>query len=61
MKGNKFDAAFKQEAIKKVLEEGKIVSIVAEELVIHIKTMYRWLDEYKQDGDNAFPDKGKLT
>ena len=57
MKGNKFDAAFKQEAIKKVLEEGKIVSIVAEELVIHIKTMYRWLDEYNKMVTMIFPVK----
>jgi transposase len=59
MKGKKFDAAFKQETIKKVIEQGKGVSAVAEELGIHIKTMYRWLDEYKQDGDNGFPGKGK--
>ena len=57
MKGNKFDAEFKQEAIKKVLEEGKIVSIVAEELVIHIKTMYRWLDEYHKMVTMIFPVK----
>ena len=57
MKGKKFDAEFKQEAIKKVLEEGKIVSIVAEELVIHIKTMYRWLDEYNKMVTMIFPVK----
>ena len=57
MKGNKFDAAFKQEAIKKVLEEGKIVSIVAEELVIHIKTMYRWRDESNKMVTMIFPVK----
>jgi len=60
MKGKRFDAAFKQEAIKKVLEQGEAVSAVAEKLGIHIKTMYRWLEEYKQDGVNAFPGKGKL-
>lgn len=60
MKGKKYDAAFKQEAVKKVQEQGKDVSDVAEELGIHIKTMYRWLDEYKQDGVNAFPGKGNL-
>ena len=36
MKGKKFDAEFKQEVIKKVLEQGKSVSIVAEELGIYI-------------------------
>lgn len=57
MKGKNFDVAFKQEAVKKVLEQGKGVSVVAEEVGIHIKTMYRWLKEYKPGGDNAFSDK----
>ena len=61
MKGKNFDAAFKQEAVKKVLEQGKGVSVVAEELGIHIKTMYRWLKEYKPGGDNVFPDKEKVN
>lgn len=60
MKGKKYDVAFKQEAVRKVQEQGKGVFDVAEELGIHIKTMYRWLEEYKQDGLNAFPGKGNL-
>jgi transposase len=27
---------------------------------VHIKTLYRWLDEYKKDGKDAFPGKGNL-
>lgn len=42
------------------MEQGKAVSAVSEELGVHIKTMYRWLDEFKKDGTNAFPGKGKL-
>jgi transposase len=60
MKGKKYDAAFKREAVKQVKEQGKGVFDVAEELGIHIKTMYRWIDEYKQDGVSAFPCKGIL-
>ena len=60
MKSKKFDSAFKQEAVKKILEQGKGVSCVADELGIHIKTLYRWLDEHKLNGDNAFPGKGRL-
>lgn len=43
-----------------MLEQGKGVSAVAKELGIHIKTLYRWIDEYKRDVENAFPGKGKL-
>ena len=42
------------------MEQDKAISAVSEELGIHIKTMYRWHGEYKRDGANAFPDKGKL-
>ena len=60
MKGKRFDATFKREAIKMVKEEGQSTSDVSEKLGVHINTLYRWLDEYKQDGDNAFPGKGNL-
>lgn len=60
MKGSKYDAAFKKQAIAMVNETGLSVVDVSDKLGIHIKTMYRWLDEFKQDGNNAFPGKGNL-
>jgi transposase len=60
MKGLRYDAAFKKEAISMVTELGCSVVEVAEKLGIHNKTMYRWMDEFKQDGNNAFPGKGNL-
>ena len=51
MKGKKFDAAFKQEAVKKVLKQGTSVSAIAEELGIHLKTMYRWLMSINKMGN----------
>lgn len=50
MKGSRYDAAFKKEAIAMVNEVGLSVVEVADKLNIHIKTMYRWLDEFKQEG-----------
>jgi transposase len=60
MKGSRYDAAFKKQAIAMVNETGLSVVEVSDKLNIHIKTMYRWLDEFKQDGNTAFPGKGNL-
>ncbi len=60
MKGSKYDAAFKKQAIAMVNEAGLSVVEVADKLSIHIKTIYRWMEEYKQDGNKAFPGKGNL-
>ena len=60
MKGSRYDVAFKKEAIAMVTEAGQSVVEVGAKLGIHIKTLYRWLDEYRQDGNNAFPGKGNL-
>lgn len=60
MKATRYDAAFKKEAIAMVNELGLSVNAVSEKLGVHIKTLYRWMDEFRQDGNNAFPGKGKL-
>lgn len=60
MKGKRYDAAFKQATIRKIRKEGESASVVSEQLGIHIKTLYRWLDEEQRDGADAFPGKGNL-
>lgn len=60
MKGKRYDAAFKHEAIKKIREDGESASEVSRGLGLHIKTIYRWLDEEREGGEHAFPGKGKL-
>ena len=60
MKGKRYDAAFKKATIKKIQEEGESASEVSKSLGIHIKTIYRWMQEERQEGENAFPGKGKL-
>ena len=60
MKGSRYDKAFKKQAIEMVKNKGISVADTSEKLGVHIKTMYRWLDEFKQDGKDAFPGKGNL-
>lgn len=60
MRGKRYDAAFKHEAIKKIREDGESASDVSRKLGLHLKTIYRWLEEESQDGEHAFPGKGKL-
>jgi len=60
MEKKKYDAAFKQEAIRLVEEQGEKAAAVAKRLDLTDKTLYRWLSEYRKDGNNAFPGKGNL-
>jgi len=50
MKGIRYDAVFKHEAIKKIREDGESASEVSRGLGLHIKTIYRWLDEEREGG-----------
>lgn len=60
MKGSRYDKAFKMQAISMVKDKGETVADTSEKLGVHIKTIYRWLNEFKQDGKDAFPGKGNL-
>ena len=60
MEKKMYDAAFKQEAIRLVEEQGEKAATVARKLGVTNKTMYRWIEEYRQDGEQAFPGKGHL-
>ena len=55
---NTYDAAFKREAIRLLEEQGEKPAAVAKKLGITNNTMYRWVNEYRQDGNDAFPGKG---
>jgi len=43
-----------------LLDNGRKAADVAREYGIHVKTIYRWVDERRLDGVNAFPGKGNL-
>jgi transposase len=53
-----FDRQFKMAAVKLVKEDEYAVSEVAKELNIHYNSLYRWIREYEEFGESAFPGKG---
>jgi transposase len=56
----KFDREFKIQAVKLLLESGKTVEEVADDLGIYWGNLSRWKKEYKKDVEGAFPGMGKL-
>jgi transposase len=55
-----YDPEFKKEAVRLVLENGKAVSNVAENLGINPEILYRWIKKHKEDPEYSFPGKGRL-
>lgn len=58
MKRKTYDKQFKIAAVKVALEEGMSVPQIAIELGIADNTLYRWINEYEKDKENAFPGNG---
>ena len=56
----KYDTAFKLEAIRLVVEEGRKVAEVERNLDISRGTLARWVREKKTDPIEVFPGKGRL-
>ena len=59
-KRRSYDSEFKREAVKLVIEGGRVASEVAKGLGISDNVIYRWIKQYREDPENAFPGKGKL-
>ena len=53
-----YDKQFKIAAVKLVLEDDLTVAEVSKELSIHYNTLYRWISEYEEYGESAFPGHG---
>lgn len=53
-----FDRQFKIAAVKLVLDDKIPVAQVAKELSIHYNSIYRWICEYEEYGESAFPGHG---
>lgn len=51
---------FKEDAVRLVLDKGVAVSQVADDLGVHENSIYKWLRQYRADGQEAFPGKGRL-
>jgi transposase len=59
-KRRSYDSEFKREAVKLVIEGGRIASEVAKGLGINENILYRWIKQYREDPGNSFPGKGRL-
>lgn len=55
-----YDADFKLNTVKLVLEEGRVAAQVARDLGITSKTLYGWIAQYKNDPKHPFVGSGHL-
>lgn len=51
---------FKEDAVRLVTEGGVPVSQAALDLGVHENTIYKWMRQYREDAEGAFPGKGRL-
>lgn len=58
MKRKVYDRQFKIAAVKVALEEEISVTQVAKELGVNGNVLRRWINEYKEYGESAFPGYG---
>lgn len=56
-----FDKQFKLDAVRLVTEGGRKVAEVARDLGISENTLHNWRNQFKDQGTDAFPGKGRLT
>ncbi|KGT72825.1 transposase [Bradyrhizobium japonicum] len=56
----KFDKAFKEQVVLRILAEETTTSEAAKEIGVHYSTVRDWVKNYQQDGSNAFPGRGHL-
>ena len=56
----KYDAEYKKEIIKLVTERGMKIKEVAKDIGVTPTSVSRWIKEYSEHGENAFPGKGNL-
>jgi transposase len=56
----RYDRAFKEEAVRLVLDKGQTLAGTARDLGITENMLQRWKQEYLEDQENAFPGKGRM-
>jgi transposase len=59
-KQRKYDREFKINSIKLYRESGKKMDEVAQNLGIPKFTLYLWVQEFKEHGEDSFPGNGQL-
>lgn len=60
MERKRYDRAFKEQVVFKILNKEATVREMADELGVHYTTVRDWVRDYKQHGSNAFPGSGNL-
>ena len=60
MKGKRFDSEFKKDIVKLYINGERTCTSLAEELGLHENTIYKWIQQYKEDPEQAFPGSGNL-
>ena len=56
-----YSRAFKEEAVRLAFEEKRGVTQRARDLEVSKSAIYRWRNELKEGGTDAFPGKGKQS
>jgi transposase len=56
----KYDKAFKREAVRLVLEEGRPAAEVERNLGTGSNMVSRWVREFREDSEYSFPGQGKI-
>jgi transposase len=56
-----FDKQFKLDAVRLITEGGRKVSEVARDLGISENALHNWRNQFKEQGTDSFPGKGRLT
>jgi len=60
MKGKRFDSEFKKDIVRLHLSGNRTCASLAEELGVHHNTVYKWVQQYTDDPEQAFPGSGNL-
>ncbi len=60
MNNKNFTEDYKKEIVKLVTELGKKPADVAQDIGVSAVTVRRWVRQYNDHGDDAFPGKGNL-
>lgn len=61
MTRRQFSREFKREAVQLVVERGVSVAQAARDLDLHQAVLRRWIQQYRDQAEEAFPGQGKMT
>lgn len=56
----KFDKAFKEQTVLKILSKEATITEMAQTLNVHYTTVRDWVRSYRRDGNSSFPGSGNL-